>query len=389
MNPKDFEKSPSVQCIKTLEGFWAIVPHPLPPHIKYDKELIRLLSEADRLLGELSGTGSLLPNPYLLIAPYVRREAVSSSRIEGTQASLSDLFFFEAAEKRGPRVPDVREVSNYVSAMNYGIERLKDLPISVRLIKEIHEKLMEGERGERATPGELRRSQTWIGPPGCTLTDAIFIPPPVEEMKESLGAWEKYLHSDLSEPLLIECALMHYQFEAIHPFLDGNGRIGRLLITFFLCEKGYLSQPLLYLSGFFERYRDEYYTRLLEVSRKGDWLGWIKFFLRGVSVQCKDALSDAKKILDLHAEYKLALEQTKKVPESAHRVLDEIFVNPIISISRLSKKWGVAYNAVKTGVSRLIKIGILTELTEKKRNKLFFAPKLLDLLTESRDSRGQ
>jgi Fic family protein len=389
MNPKNFEKSPSVQCIKTLEGFWAIVPHPLPPRIKYDKELIRLLSDADRLLGELSGTGRLLPNPYLLIAPYVRREAVSSSRIEGTQASLSDLFFFEAAEKREPRVPDVREVSNYVSAMNYGIERLKDLPISVRLVKEIHEKLMEGVRGERATPGELRRSQNWIGPPGCTLTDALFIPPPVEEMKESLGAWEKYLHTELREPLLIECALMHYQFEAIHPFLDGNGRIGRLLITFFLCEKGYLSQPLLYLSGFFERYRDEYYTRLLEVSRKGDWLGWIKFFLRGVSVQCKDALSDAKKILDLHTEYKSALEQTKKVPESAHRVLDEIFANPIISISRLSKKWGVAYNAVKTGVSRLIKIGILTELTEQRRNKLFFAPKLLDLLTESRNSRGQ
>jgi len=389
MNPKDFEKSPSVQCIKTLEGFWAIVPNPLPPSIKYDKELIRLLSEADRQLGELSGTGMLLPNPYLLIAPYVRREAVSSSRIEGTQASLSDLFFFEAAEKQKPGVSDVREVSNYVSAMNYGLKRLEDLPISVRLIKEIHEKLMEGARGERATPGELRRSQNWIGPPGCSLADATFIPPPVEEMKESLSVWEKYLHSDLSEPQLIECALMHYQFEAIHPFLDGNGRIGRLLITFFLCEKGSLSQPLLYLSGFFEKYRDEYYTRLLEVSRKGDWLGWIKFFLRGVSVQCKDALSDAKKILDLHAEYKLALEQTKKVPESAHRVLDEIFVNPIISVSRLSKKWDVDYNAVKTGVLRLIKIDILTEWTGQKRNKLFIAPKLLDLLTASRNFKKQ
>lgn len=383
MNPQDFEKSPSVQCIKTLEGFWTIVPNPLPPRIEYDKELIRLLSEADRQLGELSGTGMLLPNPYLLIAPYVRREAVSSSRIEGTQASLSDLFFFEAAEKQESGVSDVREVSNYVSAMNYGLKRLEDLPISGRLIKEIHEKLMEGVRGGRATPGELRRSQNWIGPPGCSLTDATFIPPPVEEMKESLGAWEKYLHSDLNSPLLIECALMHYQFEAIHPFLDGNGRIGRLLITFFLCKKGALSQPLLYLSGFFEKYRDEYYTRLLEVSRKGDWLGWIKFFLRGVAVQSKDALSDAKKILDLHAEYKSALEKTKKVPGSAHRILDEIFVNPIISVSRLSKKWGVDYNAVKAGVLRLIKIDILTEWTGQKRNKLFIAAKLLALLTES------
>jgi Fic family protein len=337
----------------------------------------------------LSGTGRLLPNPYLLIAPYVRREAVSSSRIEGTQASLSDLFFFEAAEKQEPGVSDVHEVSSYVSAMNYGLKRLEDLPISVRLIKEIHEKLMEGVRGERATPGELRRSQNWIGPQGCSLTDATFIPPPVEEMKESLGAWEKYLHSDLSEPLLIECALMHYQFEAIHPFLDGNGRIGRLLITFFLCEKGFLSQPLLYLSAFFEKYRDEYYTRLLEVSRKGDWLGWIKFFLRGVVVQSKDALSDAKKILNLHAEYKLALEKTKKVPGSAHRILDEIFVNPVISVSRLSKKWGVDYNAVKAGVLRLIKIDILTEWTGQKRNKLFIAPKLLDLLTASHNFKKQ
>lgn len=384
MDPRDFAKSPSVQCIKTLEGYWAIVPNPLPPGIKYDKELIRLLSEADRLLGELSGTGILFPNPYLLISPYVRREAVSSSRIEGTQASLSDLFFFEAAEKQGPKISDVREVRNYVSAMEYGIKRLNDLPISVRLIREIHEILMEGLRGKHATPGELRRSQNWIGPPGCTISDATFVPPPMEQMKEALSAWEKYLHSNPSEPPLIECALMHYQFETIHPFLDGNGRIGRLLITFFLCEKQYLSQPLLYLSEFFERYREEYYTRLLEVSQKGNWLGWIKFFLRGVSAQCKDALSHAKKILSLHAEYKSTLEATKKIPESAHRLIDEIFVNPVISISRLSKTWNAPFNTVKSGVLRLIKIGILTEVTEQKRNRLFVAPKLLDLLTASR-----
>ncbi|MBI4683986.1 MAG: Fic family protein [Nitrospirae bacterium] len=379
MNPKDFESSSSGRCIKTLNGYWAFVPNPLPPVISYDKKLISLLSEADRLLGELSGTGRLLPNPYLLIAPYIRREAVSSSRIEGTQASLSDLFFYEASEES--KVPDVIEVRNYVQAMEYGIKRLKDLPISTRLINEIHKVLMKGVRGDHATPGEIRRSQNWIGSPGCTLNEATYVPPPVEEMKETLSTWEKYLHSNPEEPPLIQCALLHYQFEAIHPFLDGNGRIGRLIITFFLYEKEYLTQPLLYLSAFFDKYRDEYYDRLLAVSHKGDWRGWLEFFLRGVINQSKDAITDAKKILTLHAEYQTLLEETRKVPESAHRLIDEIFVNPVISISGVSKKWKISFNSVKTGVLRLVSIGILHELSGKKRNKLFIAPKLLKLLT--------
>ena len=195
MNPKDYEASSAGQCVKTLTGYWAFIPYPLPPVVSFDKSLIRLLSEADRLLGELSGTGRLLANPYLLIAPYIRREAVSSSRIEGTQASLNDLFFFEASEQEKPKIPDVREVRNYVQAMEHGIERLKDLPISIRLIGEIHRVLMEDVRGHHATPGEIRRSQNWVGPPGCSVQDATYIPPPVEEMKNALGEWEKYLHS--------------------------------------------------------------------------------------------------------------------------------------------------------------------------------------------------
>ena len=383
MNPGDFQNSSAGKCIKTLRGYWAFIPNPLPPSIDYDKSLIHLLSKADRLLGELSGTGRLLPNPYLLIAPYIRREAVSSSRIEGTQASLNDLFFFEAIEAEEPKVPDVREVRNYVRAMEYGIERLKELPISVRLIREIHEILMQGVRGEHATPGELRRSQNWIGPPGCSLNEATFIPPPVKEMQESLSSWEKYLHSNPDEPPLIQCALMHYQFEAIHPFLDGNGRIGRLLITFFLCERGFLTQPLLYLSAFFDRYREEYYSRLLSISQRGNWLGWIEFFLKGITHQCKEAISDAKKILDLHVEYQQTLERTKKIPESAHRLIDEIFLNPVISINTLSKKWRMPFNSVKTGVLRLIEIGILKEVGGRKRNKLFIAPRLMELLTST------
>jgi len=381
LNPKDFENSPSGKCIKTSRGYWAFVPNPLPPLINYDKDLVWLLSEADRLLGELSGTGKLLRNPYLLIAPYIRREAVSSSRIEGTQASLGDLFFFEADKSEKPKVPDVREVLNYVQAMEYGLGRLRELPVSTRLIREIHGVLTEGVRGEHATPGEIRRSQNWIGPPGCSLDEARYVPPPVEELQEILSDWEKYLHSNPNEPPLIQCALMHYQFEAIHPFLDGNGRIGRLLITFFLCEREYLTQPLLYLSAFFDRFREEYYSRLLAISQKGSWREWLEFFLRGIANQAKDAIADAKKILELHNEYQRTLERTKKVPASAHRLIDEIFQNPVISISALSKKWNMSFNSVKTGVLRLVEIGILREEAGRRRRRLFVAPRLMELLT--------
>ena len=387
MNHKDFKNSSAGKCLKTLRGYWAFVPNALPPCINYDKDLILLLSDADRLLGELSGTGRLLPNPYLLIAAYIRREAVSSSRIEGTQASLSDLFFFEAAEFEEPKVPDVREVRNYVRAMECGIDRLEKLPISTRLICEIHKVLMDGIRGEHTTPGEIRRSQNWIGPAGCSLNESTYVPPPVEEMKQALSNWEKYLHSNPEEPPLIQCAFMHYQFEAIHPFLDGNGRIGRLLITFFLHERGNLTQPLLYLSEFFDRFREEYYSRLLAVSQRGDWRGWIEFFLRGVANQAQEAVSAAKKILDLHTEYQKKLVETKKIPESAHRLIDELFLSPVFSISGLSKKWNMPFNSLKTGVLRLIKIGILHEVPGRKRNKLFFAPRLIELLTAT-DKRG-
>jgi Fic family protein len=387
LDPREFDHSSPGRCIKAPTGYWAFIPHPLPPDINYDTPLIRLLSEADRLLGELSGTGRLLANPYLLIDPYVRREAVSSSRIEGTQASLNDLFLFEASDRETPRTPDVREVRNYVQAMEYGIERLRDLPISVRLIGEIHGILMEGVRGDHATPGETRRSQNWIGPPGCSLQDATYVPPPVEEMKSALSDWEKYLHAHTDTPPLIQCALMHYQFEAIHPFLDGNGRIGRLLITFFLWERGLLTQPLLYLSAFFDRFRDDYYARLLAVSKHGDWRGWIEFFLRGVINQSKDAISDARKIIELHEKYRQRLEATKKIPESASRLIEELFSNPVLSITSLSKKWGIPFNSVKTGVLRLVSLDILREETGRKRNKLYIASELIELLSASGEHR--
>lgn len=234
MVASSFNANTPGRLIQGIQGFLAYVPCPLEPDIHLDLELVSILSEADRGLGELAGVARTLPNPHLLIGPFVRREAVLSSRIEGTQASLSDLFFFEASNMRLKNVPDVREVSNYVKALEHGLARVSELPLSLRLIREMHEQLMAGVRGEHQTPGQFRRSQNWIGPPGCTLMDATYVPPPVEEMKETLDAFEKYLHAPSRLPPLIRLAAIHYQFEAIHPFLDGNGRIGRLLVTLLL-----------------------------------------------------------------------------------------------------------------------------------------------------------
>jgi Fic family protein len=381
LNPKDFRNSTAGHCVKTPEGYWAFVPNPLPPKIDYDQKLISLLSDADRQLGELSGTGRLLPNPYLLISPYVHREAVSSSRIEGTRASLDDLYFYEAAANEKPRVDDVKEVRNYVLAMEHGLKLLDTLPISIRLIREIHQVLMQDVRGNQATPGELRRTQNWIGRPGSTPQTATIVPPPVGKMTIALRDWEKYLHSTPSEPPLIQCALMHLQFEAIHPFLDGNGRVGRLLITFFLIERKHLTQPLLYLSSYFEKHRAEYYARLLAVSQEGDWHGWLEFFLEGVVAQTADAIADSKRIVELNADYHNQIAQAKSVPETARRIVDEVFVNPFVSISGLGKKWELSFNSVKNGVNRLVELGILEEMPGRQRNRLYVAKKLMELLS--------
>jgi Fic family protein len=380
LRPQDFEGSPAGKCIRTLRDYCAFVPNPLPPGISYDPSLVKLLSDADRLLGELSGTGQVLKNPYLLISPYVRREAVSSSKIEGTQSSLSDLFFYEATDKMTPNAPDVKEVFNYVQALTKGISLLDELPISSRLVRELHAILMKDVRGEHGAPGEFRHSQNWIGPPGCTLNEATFVPPPVEEMQQSLSDWEKYLNSDPKEPILIQAATMHYQFEAIHPFIDGNGRIGRSLITIFLRKTGALGQPLLYLSEFFEKNRDAYYDRLLAVSKKGEWKEWIEFFLRGVIQMSESALQNAKKIISLYERYSRLLNTDKKTPEIAHRVLDEVFVSPIVSISGLSKKWDLAYTSVKHGIKSLERLNVMKEISGKARNRLYASEELLRII---------
>ena len=383
MNPEDFKNSTAGRCYRTISRppYWAYVPNPLPPKIEVDWELANLLSNADIKLGELSGAGQLLTNPHLLISPFIRREAVMSSRIENTQSGLDDLFFFEADETEPPPMSDVKEIHNYVKAMEYGIKQLPKLSISYRLICEIHGTLMKGVRGEHATPGSMRTSQNWIG--GRTLMDATYVPPPVPEMKQCFSDLEKYIHSNAREPALIQCALVHYQFEAIHPFLDGNGRIGRLLITFMLLERELLSQPLLYLSDFFERHRDEYYELLLNVSQKGDWKAWLTFFLNGVRQQSEDALVTIQKLLDLQNRYReIAVGQ--RVPKVVNHLIDYLFTSPAVSVSELSKIWEISFPAVQRGVSYLIEKGILREITRRPQYRLFVADGIFDIIMTER-----
>lgn len=381
MNPDQFKQSVAGKCILTSEGYYAFIPYTLPPKLTLEWKWVSLLSDADRALSELSGIARQLPNPKLLTAPYTRKEAVLSSRIEGTQASISDLLLYEAEDSTSPNTSDVQEVKNYVTATYYGIKRLSSLPISRRLIQEVHEKLMKDVRGNHATPGEFRRSQNWIGPPGCSLKDATYVPPPVSELENTIGEWEKYLHSENGEPTLIKCALLHYQFEAIHPFLDGNGRVGRLLITLFLAEKGYLTQPILYLSSFFEKYRDEYYALLLNVSQKGDWNSWIEYFLRGVAQQSKEAIENANRIVNLQKKYRETLHSHKKrIPQTALKLIDHLFVNPFISASKIAKDWDMDFPAIMRGVQKLVELGIIKEITGNRRNRLFLAESLIKIL---------
>lgn len=379
MQPTDFTGDSSGKVAKTPQGYWAYIPSPLPPTLTLSWELVQQNSEADRALSELAGVARTLPNPHLLIGPFMRREAVLSSMIEGTVASLSDLLCFEASGSSIAKPADVREVANYVHALEYGLGRIKELPVSLRLIREMHERLMQGVRGEYMTPGEFRRSQNWIGPPGCLLKDAVFVPPPVDEMMETLGDLEKYLHMPSELPPLIRLALIHYQFEAIHPFLDGNGRVGRLLLTLLLCTEGLLSQPLLYLSAYFERYRRDYYNLLLGVSQSGRWYEWVMYFLRGVADQSQDAVRRSNRLLDLRQEYRQRL-QSARSSALLLQLVDELFSYPAISISWAAKRLDVTPRAAQLNVDKLIAEGILAEMTGRKRNRVFITPGIMKII---------
>jgi Fic family protein len=339
-------------------------------------EIQSLLSLADRALGRLDGSIQTLPNPDLFVFMYVRKEAVLSSQIEGTQSSLQDLLAAEAHILSPDAPKDVDEVVNYVTAMNYGIDRLTELPLSVRLIKEIHAHLLQGVRGARLTPGELRTSQNWIGPGGCTINDATFIPPPPHELPAALGALETFLHSENELPQLIQIGLAHAQFETIHPFLDGNGRIGRLLITFLLCQREILIKPVLYLSHFFKQHRTEYYEHLQAVRDQGHWEQWLAFFLRGVASVSREATETARRILALREDHRAAVTaHLGRAAGNGHRVLESLYQHPILSVAEVQTLTGTTYTAANSLVSRLVKLGILQETTGYKRNRVFrYAP---------------
>jgi len=360
--------------VRQAGGFSAFVHAVLPPvpPVSINPALQGLLSHADRAIGRLDGSIRTLPNPDLFVLMYVRKEAVLSSQIEGTQSSLQDLLAAEAQVLTPEAPKDVDEVVNYVAAMNHGLGRLSELPVSIRLVREIHTKLLSGVRGSHLQPGELRRSQNWIGPSGSTPATAAFVPPPPEMVPEALGALEQFLHRDDGIPLLLKIALAHAQFETIHPFLDGNGRCGRLLVTFLLCEGGALHKPVLYLSHYFKHHRQEYYDRLQAVRDAGDWEGWLGFFLKGVAEVSAQAAETARRILVLREAHRAAVtEHLGRAAGNGHRVLEKLYERPIVSVAHIRELTKTTYPAANDLVGRLAALGILVEFTGQRRNRRF------------------
>lgn len=378
MNPDDFSDRMSGRLATLPQGYIAFVPNPLPPPITFDMELALALSRADAALSELSGLGGQLPNPHLLISPYVRREAVLSSRIEGTKASLSDLLIDEIGDTGNRRThdDDIREIRNYVRALEHGISRLAELPLSLRLIREIHAELMAGVRGDKATPGEFRKSQNWIGPTGSNPVTATFVPPPVEDMNGCLHHWETFLHMHDRIPDLIQCAMMHVQFETIHPFLDGNGRVGRLLVTFFLLERRRLSQPLLYLSAFIDAHKNDYYDLLQRVRTHGDWISWIRFFLQGVTEIATQAGEQARELHGLREQYRARLRDKP----NALGLLDDLFTNPYMTVARAAKVLHKTTPTAKAAVDVLVERAILHEATGRQWGRIYVCQPIMDAI---------
>jgi len=345
-----------------------------------------LLSKADLAVGRLDGSTETLPNPDLFVFMYVRREAVLSSQIEGTQASLIDVLEFEAQAAEPGHPEDVAEVVNYVAAMNHGLERLEKLPVSLRLIREIHAKLMQGVRGAERNPGEYRNSQNWVGPPSSTLANARYVPPPPHEMRQALDNFEKFLHQEHPMPALIKVGIAHSQFETIHPFLDGNGRVGRLLITFLLSEKEILKRPLLYLSHFFKLNRAEYYDRLQSVRDRGDWEGWLKFFLQGVAQVAEEATINARRIVKIREEHRqLILNRLGRASGKALQLLERLYFRPIVSVPAIMEMTGLSFANANSLARQLETVGLLRETTGRKRNRRFSYQPYLSLFGEEQN----
>ncbi|MCZ7396041.1 MAG: Fic family protein [Candidatus Methanoperedens sp.] len=363
-------------------GYKAFIPAPLPPAppIEYDDELQLLLSKADRDLARLDGITTVLPNADLFIAMYVKKEALLSSQIEGTQASLEGVLEFEADLTPKEDVNEIKDVINYIKALNYGMSRLNELPMSLRLIREIHKNLLEGTRGANRNPGEFREFQNYIGAPGASLNKAIFVPPPPDIVIPAMEELEKFFHRKDDIPPLVKIALIHAQFETIHPFLDGNGRVGRLLITFYLYWKGILSRPLLYLSFYLKKNRAAYYDLLMKVRREGAWEDWIKFFLEGVSETSQEAANTAREIIKLKDVLITKLYENSIASVYAVKLIDLLFEKPVISTKDVVEKLKVSTVTANELVRRFVTIGILREITGKQRYKKYIFTDYVEII---------
>ena len=385
MDPADFTPDSPGQLIRASEGYWAFVPDSLPPPLEFDLATINLLVDAQGALSELSGLGRGLPNPHLLIGPFMRREAVLSSRIEGTVTRVDQLMRFEVEPSIETQTPDLREVLNYVRALEYGLDRLPTLPMSLRLIREIHGQLLRGVRGRQRRPGEFRDVQNAVGTRADqSYAEARYVPPPVPHMRSALSDFENFLVRSSDLPLLIELALIHYQFEAIHPFMDGNGRIGRLLMSIVLCDQGALPSPLLYLSAFFERHREAYVDHLLAVSQRGSWLDWIGFFLQGVAEQARSAGELSTRLLDLREDYRTRVQAARRSVLLVS-LIDELFASPYLTVPIAAGRLNVTQRSASLNISKLVDLGILVEITGRQRYRVFEAREVVQMLSADID----
>jgi Fic family protein len=371
-----------VETVAAGEVVRAFVPPPLPPSPPIDiLGLLNRLSAAERALGRLDGITVLLPRQELFLYMYVRKEAVLSSQIEGTQSTLSDLLRFETEAQAGQPIDDIREVSNYVDAMMYGLERLKELPLSLRLVREMHGRLLQSGRGGTKNPGEFRRSQNWIG--GTRPGNATFVPPPVSELDACLDAFERFMHEDESRlPPLIKAGLLHVQFETIHPFLDGNGRIGRLLVTLYLCVHDILRKPLLYLSLYLKTHRADYYRLLQEVRERGAWEAWLEFFLDGVAETANQAFDAATHIVELFKRDRERITAESDRAGSVLRVHDFLQQTPFVTSNALVEQTGLTAPTINAALADLERLGIVEEVTGRKRGRVFGYRAYLDILNE-------
>ena len=381
MQVEDFTAQSPGRCVSTIEGALAFVPNRLPPSINWTSELVHALAKAERAVGQLKGAGQGVVNPHLLIRSFIRREAVLSSQIEGTTAGFSDLLLFEVNPSTEEDVPDVREVHNYVVALEYGLAELKRRPLTLNLIREMHERLMEGVRGQERSPGEFRRIQNWIGTGHSRIKQARYVPPPpMENLHRCLNEFENYINTADDVPDLVRIALIHYQFEAIHPFIDGNGRIGRLIIALLLCRDGLLTQPLLYLSAYFEAHRREYYDHLMSISTQGTWGEWITFFLEGVHEQADDAVERSSHLLALREQYRRAVQQSGNAPARLLQLVDHLFASPVIKVADVTREMKVTARTALAYVDKLVELKVLGEISGRKRDRLFAASQIIDTI---------